>query len=149
MPGTPSNRRRFLQVVAHGSAIAGATSLGVACSGGGPSGSYAAGNVSAFPVGSLQAISAGPVAVGHDSGGLYAMSLICTHASCDMGLQGQVSSQGVFCSCHGSAFDVQGNPVSGPARSALEHYEVTVDATGAITVNADVPVAETTRTAIA
>jgi len=142
-----SPRRRFLQVVAQGGALAGAACLGVGC-GTGLSGTYAAGNVSAVAVDTLQAISAGPLAIGRDAGGLYAMTLICTHAGCDMASQGSVSFQGVSCNCHGSQFDANGNRLAGPAQSPLEHYEVTIDTAGAITINADVSVVETTRTAV-
>ncbi len=140
-------RRRFLQVVAQGGAVAGATALGVGC-GSGLSGTYAAGDVSTLQVGSLQAISAGPLAIGRDADGVYAMTLICTHAGCDMATQGQVSSQGVSCFCHGSQYDVDGNRLSGPAQSPLQHYAVAIDTAGAMTIDADTPVAEATRTAV-
>ncbi len=145
VPSCP--RRRFLQVVAQGGVLAGASSIGLGCSGG-LSGNYAAGNVSALPVDTLQAISGASLAIGRDSGGVYAMTLICTHASCDMATQGSVSFEGVDCSCHGSRFDANGNVLRGPASSPLEHYEVTIDSAGAITIDASVTVAETTRTAV-
>jgi Rieske Fe-S protein len=148
MPESPCRRRRFLQVVAQGGVLAGAASLGVGCGGGGPSGSYAAGNVSQLAVGALQSVSGGPVAVGRDAGGVYAMTLICTHEGCDMSTQGTITTSTVICLCHGSSFDTVGNPISGPARTALQHFQVTIDAAGAITVDADVPVAESTRVAV-
>ncbi len=123
--------------------------VGVACLGGcvatGPSGTIQAGNVSALGVPSLKAVPNESLAVGRDENGVYALSLICTHASCDMETQGSVSSQGIVCFCHGSQFTANGAVVSGPAGSPLEHYEVTVDAQGAITVNADKPVDASTR----
>jgi Rieske Fe-S protein len=131
-------------MVAQGGTLAGAAALGVGC-GTGLGGTYAAGKVSDFPVGTLQALSSAPLAVGHDAGGLYAMSLICTHAGCDMAMRGTVSASGVVCRCHGSQFDAQGNPLAGPARTPLDHFEVTIDASGAITVNADMVVAESVR----
>jgi cytochrome b6-f complex iron-sulfur subunit len=143
------SRRRFLQVVANGGALAGAATLGFACSSlPGLSGSYAAGNVSRLQVGELLALSDGPVAVGRDKNGVYAMTLICTHRGCDMSSQGAVSSQGIVCYCHGSTFDVNGNPTGGPAGSPLQHYEVTIDAAGAMTVNGDAPVSADTRTPV-
>jgi len=141
------DRRRFLQVVAGGGVLAGAASLGVGC-GAALSGTYAGGNVSSVAVGSLTALSSAPLAVGRDAQGVYAMTLICTHAGCDMATQGSVSSQGIACFCHGSQFDVNGNPIGGPAPSPLEHYQVTIDATGAISIDADVTVAESTRTPV-
>jgi cytochrome b6-f complex iron-sulfur subunit len=142
-----SPRRRFLQVLAQGGALAGAASLGVGCAGG-PSGPYDGGNVSALSVGTLRALSTGPVAVGRDANGVWAMTLICTHAGCDMASQGQVSDSGVSCGCHGSFFDAQGNPLGGPAHAPLDHFEVTIGAAGEITVNADNVVAESVRAAV-
>jgi nitrite reductase/ring-hydroxylating ferredoxin subunit len=147
MSNDSTSRRRFLGVVARGGAVASAACLGINCgSGTSISGTYSGGNVSALAVGDLTPISGGPLAIGRDSGGVYAMSLICTHASCDMSSQGSVSASGVRCFCHGSSFDVDGNVTGGPARGPLVHYEVTVDAAGEITINGDVTVTETTRT---
>jgi nitrite reductase/ring-hydroxylating ferredoxin subunit len=143
-----STRRRFLQVVANGGALAGAATLGFGCSSAGLSGSYAAGNVSQLQVGELVALSNGPVAVGRDKNGVYAMTLICTHQACDMSSQGAVSAQGIVCYCHGSTFDVDGNPTRGPAGSPLQHYAVTIDASGEMTVNGDAPVSADTRTPV-
>jgi nitrite reductase/ring-hydroxylating ferredoxin subunit len=143
MSDEPCRRRRFLEVVAQGGVLAGAAGLGIGC-GGGLSGSYAAGNVSQLEVGQLVAVSGAPLAVGRDAGGVWAMSLVCTHEGCD----GSVEAGGVFCACHGSRFDVQGNPPAGPARAPLQHYHVTVDASGALTVNTDAPVPESVRTAV-
>lgn len=144
MSGNPCRRRRFLEVVAHGGVLAGAAGLGLGCGSTSLSGSYVGGNVSAVAVGQLVAVSSGPLAVGRDAGGLWAMTLVCPHAGCDS----SIVSSGVICACHGSQFDVQGNRLAGPARSGLQHFEVTVDASGEITINADVAVAETVRTAV-
>jgi nitrite reductase/ring-hydroxylating ferredoxin subunit len=141
------SRRRFLEVAAQGGVVAGATHLGVGCSSA-FGGRYAAGNASQLQVGELVAVPKAPLAIGRDTGGVYAMTLICTHLACDMSAQGAVSAQGVVCYCHGSQFDVNGNPVVGPATSPLQHYDVTIDASGAMTINADVPVSETTRTPV-
>jgi Rieske Fe-S protein len=148
MPSHACPRRRFLKVIAQGGAALGAVGLGVTATGcaGGPSGPIPAGNVSSMAEGTLQAVSGEGVAIGRDAGGLYAMSLICTHQGCDMSSQGSVSAQGITCFCHGSTFDVNGNPIAGPARSPLQHFAVTVDAAGAITIDAGTDVAETTRT---
>ncbi len=148
MPDDVCKRRRFLKVMAQGGALAGAASLGIGCGGSGPSGMIPAGSVKDVAEGALFAVTGEAVALGRDSGGLYAMTLICTHAGCDMATRGSVSPMGVVCNCHGSNFDTQGNPVSGPAHSPLEHYAVTVDASGNITINADTTVDATVRTAV-
>jgi len=147
MSATTSPRRRFLQVIAQGGALAGAASLGLGC-GNGPAGIYDAGAVSAVPVGALHQVGSAPLAIGHDEGGLYAMTLICPHANCDMGSQGAVSPSGVVCYCHGSSFDVTGGVLNGPAHDPLEHYAVTVSAAGEITVDADTPVDASVRAAV-
>lgn len=128
-------RRRFL-------VLAGVTmgAAGVAC-GAAPGvqpasvGDVSAGNVSSLPVGSLHVVSGQPVCVGRDSGGVYAMTLTCTHAGCDIGATGDVSASGLVCGCHGSRFDANGNVVSGPATSPLEHFAVTVDQAGELTIH--------------
>jgi Rieske Fe-S protein len=136
-------RRRFLEVVAQGGVLAGAAGLGLGCGNPTLSGTYAAGNVSALVMGKLTAVSSGPLALGLDAGGIWAMSLLCTHAGCEASIE----ATGVSCPCHGSQFDLQGNVLAGPARSPLPHFQVTVDASGAISVDSSVPVSESTRTA--
>ena len=96
-----------------------------------------AGNESDLPVGTLRAIPDKSVAIGRDSSGIYAMSLICTHAGCDMSIDGAVSAGSVQCFCHGSVFDSQGNVIRGPARDPLQHLVVTKDASGALTIHGD------------
>jgi Rieske Fe-S protein len=110
-----------------------------------PQNDVSAGNASALAVGDLQAVSGDPVIIGRDSGGIYAMSSICTHAGCDMTQNGIIRPQGIFCGCHGSRFDSNGNPVSGPAPSPLPHLAVVVDSAGAITVRQSQEVDAATR----
>jgi cytochrome b6-f complex iron-sulfur subunit len=147
------SRRRFLTVLAAG---AFASALDAGCSspsgGVGPAhiGTVDAGNVSEYPVGSLGAVDAQPVAVGRDAQGVYAMTLTCTHAGCNMAVDGSVSfSAGLACACHGSRFDRNGNVTQGPATKPLVHFKVTIDASGEITVHGDQQVSESTRTAVA
>ncbi len=147
------DRRRFLEVVG-GVSLAGF--LCAACSGEDgqngdpePIGEVAAGNVSEVPSGSLQAVGTLPVALGRDDGGLYAMTLTCTHARCNMAVDGQVGPGGAFCGCHASSFDANGAVTKGPARRSLVHYAVTVDADGNITIHGGQTVAAEVRTAVA
>ncbi len=139
-------RRRGLKVLAQGSALAGAASLGIGCvAGGGP---IDGGNVSALPVGTLKTIATDSIALGRDAKGVYAMTLICPHAGCDMSSRGSVSMQGVVCNCHGSMFDANGDVMQGPARSPLEHYLVTISAAGEITIDTSQTVDASTRVAV-
>lgn len=140
------SRRCFLKVLAHAGAVAGTAAAGFGCNA--LPAQVAAGNVKNLPVGTLQTVASESLAIGRDAGGLYAMTLICPHASCDMSSQGSVSSAGIVCSCHGSTFDVNGAVTGGPAHSALEHYAVTLSAAGDATIETTQTVAATTRTAV-
>ena len=55
------------------------------------------------------------VAIVHAGTGYFALSLVCTHLGCTV----TVTPAGLFCPCHGSAFDTMGLPVKGPATSPL------------------------------
>jgi Rieske Fe-S protein len=139
-----TTRRRFLELAA---GVAGA----VACSSGvSPAdiGDVNAGNVSALPVGTLRAVGSQPVCVGRDAAGVYAMTLTCTHQGCNMAVDGSVSARGVSCACHGSTFDPNGSVVHGPAPSALDHFAVSVDGSGLLTIHGGQQVDASTRLAV-
>ena len=133
-------RRRFLKVLA-------ATPLW-ACSGnsGAPAsfGAVSAGNVSATQVGTLSVVPGAPAILARDDNGLYAMTITCTHEGCDVAPSGTT----LYCACHGSRFDNNGAVLQGPAGAPLVHFAVTVDPTGAITVDGKTQVAASTRTAV-
>ena len=139
------SRRNFLWVT--GGAAA-ALVLGLpACTSSSPStdvGPVAAGTKADYLIGTIKLFDAGPVFVGRDSGGLYAMSAICTHQGCTL----NVGSESLPCLCHGSVFGLTGSVLTGPANSPLEHYAVTLDAQGAVTVDTAQVVAATARTAV-
>jgi len=68
-----------------------------------------------------RAVAAGGAVVGNlfvtgSAGSPAAFSLACTHLGCRVA---RVPSGGFACPCHGSAFDAEGRPMRGPARSAL------------------------------
>lgn len=138
MATTKTTRRVFLQVLGAAAAV---PVLGGCMNGGGadpaPVGTVSAGNVADLPVGSLVAVTGHPVCIGHDDGGIYAMTLTCTHAGCDMSRQGSVSASGITCNCHGSTFDANGEVTGGPAHSALQHFMVSADADGNLTIHGD------------
>ena len=138
-----NTRRRFLQVVS-------VSPLAIGC--GSPDsvdpqsvGQVSGGLVQNVPVDSLKGIDQLPVCIGRDEAGIYAMTLTCPHAGCDMSRNGWVSWDSVYCSCHGSKFDRYGNVTSGPARSNLQHFDVTLDENGELTVDSDNWVSESTR----
>jgi len=138
-------RRRLLVL---GSAAA--ATLLVACGGGSEDdgadrpavGPHQAGHVSDFPVGSVTRIDAGAFLVLHDEGGLFAMTAICTHQGCTV----DVAQGSLPCPCHGSVFDLDGNVVTGPAVTPLDHVQLTIEADGSVVVDTSVTVAPDTRT---
>jgi Rieske Fe-S protein len=97
-----------------------------------PTGPIAAGNVSDLPVGAFKVM--GEVVVARDSGGIYAMSAVCTHAGC---LIAPNRAGGLSCPCHGAVFDRDGGVLAGPARRPLPHFQVDLASSGNITVEAD------------
>jgi Rieske Fe-S protein len=76
-----------------------------------------------------------------DSGGLFAVSAICTHSGCT----NQVNGNEFFCPCHGATFALDGSKPTSPAHTALKHYAMCVDASGNITVDTSTTVASSTR----
>lgn len=136
-------RRQFIVLSAGVVAVA-------ACGGSGMPGAVtahdvAAGNVSDLPIGSARVTSDSDAVVMRDSGGVYAMSLICTHAGCNIADSGTVSASLLVCGCHGSRFSGDGAVLRGPAQSPLPHYGVSIDGSGNITVHVGSAVPAGTR----
>jgi Rieske Fe-S protein len=102
------------------------------------------GPTSMFPSNSWTQVGSGrsAVVVGHDSGGYYVVSAVCTHAGCTN--DPPDSSGGQYCSCHGASFDADGNVTGGPARSNLKNYKVVVCG-GNVTSDLSTTVAAGTR----
>ncbi len=135
------HRRELLRALV----VVGASTC-IAC--GPPFGLVSAGNASALAVGDVKTVPGASVAIARDAQGVYAMTLICTHEGCDISQEGTVGSNGITCDCHGSQFDTNGNVVVGPAVSPLQHYQVTADASGNLTVDGNSPVSSSTRLAV-
>jgi len=131
-PDSPT-RRDVLRVLAAGTA---ATCL-VPLSGCGPSGLIAAGNVADLSAGTLIVVADKAVAIGLDSGGVYAVTTICTHLQCNMAELGSISASELRCDCHASRFDGAGAVLEGPATAPLDFFAVSVDEDGEITIDAD------------
>jgi Rieske Fe-S protein len=78
-----------------------------------------------------------------DAAGIYAMTTICTHMGCTVGLP--VGGQ-ITCPCHGSKYDLSGGNLLGPAVSPLVHLPVTEPSPGAdLVVDTSQTVAATVR----
>lgn len=56
-----------------------------------------------------------------------ALSMRCTHLGCTVNAP---ASERVTCSCHGSAFALDGTVITGPAAIPLHAYQTTYDPTG-------------------
>ncbi len=63
-------------------------------------------------------------------GSLSALSMLCTHVCCQC--QYDNSSTDIFCPCHGSIFDQNGEVLRGPAATNLPSIQLSVDNNGNI-----------------
>jgi len=81
------------------------------------------------------------VAVFRDEGGVFAISLICTHLGC---IVKHVES-GFDCPCHGSKFAADGGVTKGPAPKALAWLEVKKTGAGAYLVDEGKQIAPGTK----
>ena len=70
------------------------------------------------------------------SGGVYALSAVCTHLGCITRFLSDEKC--IACPCHGSRFDLEGNVIHGPAPRPLQWLEVQVDAGGVLVVDTSV-----------
>jgi len=132
-------RRVFLQIL-------GSATL-VGCGGGGGSTPLptTAPTASGLAVGQIAAMPGTSAFVARDANGIYAFSSICTHEGCDMRTSGGVKGSQILCSCHGSRFDANGNVLQGPARTALDHFKVTVNGDDTIAVDTSTVVSASIR----
>lgn len=137
-----ADRRRFLQVLALA-----ATQVGCPFWAKPARGPLDAGLGKDVPVGSLRVLD-GPVALGRDEKGLYALSTICAHRGCDIREHGSIAPTGIHCTCHGSDYDRNGHVTHGPADRDLEHYRVEVRGDGHVIVHGGELVAPDARTAL-
>lgn len=117
-------------------------------------GAVGAGNTSEIGEGELKKVEGAQVILGRDAGGIYAMTSLCTHQSCDLTEEGGTFTEdfseiecGLPCG-HGSRFTRDGNIAAGPASSPLRHWRVTVGGDGAISVEIGTEVAQDERAAV-
>lgn len=80
------------------------------------------------------------VALFRDAGGVYAVSLVCTHLGCIVKSQ----ADGFECPCHGSRFQSDGSVTKGPAPKPLPWHKVSA-AGGGFVVDEDVTVPPGTK----
>lgn len=96
--------------------------------------------LSEVPLGAF-IVAGGLYFVGRDGGGLYAMSMQCTHKGCTVGINGSE----LLCPCHQARFARDGKVLAGPATTPLPHLAVYVDAAGNISVDKYSVVSATAR----
>lgn len=101
----------------------------------------AAGRPADFPMGKLTSLAAGPVFIGRDENGLFALSAVCTHLGCTVAR----SDEGLACPCHNSRFTVEGANLSGPASQPLPHLALALNSEGILEVNLAQSVPPNTR----
>lgn len=82
------------------------------------------------------------VAVFKDAGGVYAVSIICTHLGCVV----KPNADGFECPCHGSKFTSEGEVQKGPAPMPLPWLKVSVDG-DVITIDEGAAVPQGTKVA--
>jgi Rieske Fe-S protein len=104
-----------------------------------------AGNASRIAMGSLVDVG-GDLAIGRDSGGLYAMSMICSHQGCATNIVGTPTKPSLHCPCHGSTYNAVGEVTHGPAVVSLLHFQLDISANGDLTACFSAIVPITTRT---
>jgi cytochrome b6-f complex iron-sulfur subunit len=96
-----------------------------------------------FTTGTPVYFSSGKYFVVRDSGGLYAMTAVCTHegATCEY----ESAQTDIYCPRHGATFSLTGAVTQGPATKALNHYAMCTLSNGHVGVISSQTVSATTR----
>ncbi|MBZ5637338.1 MAG: Rieske 2Fe-2S domain-containing protein [Acidobacteriia bacterium] len=103
-----------------------------------PPTSFEAGSVLDYAEGTVRFFKEKKALVIGGSGGVYALSAVCTHLGCIARFH---SDEGVIaCPCHGSRFGLDGEVLHGPAPRPLPWLEVQADAAGNLVVDTSVVV---------
>lgn len=84
-----------------------------------------------FPSGELTPLAEGPVFIGRDEAGLFALSAVCTHLGCTVARSGE----GLTCPCHGSRFAADGANLTGPAARPLPYLALQFNDDGLVEVD--------------
>jgi nitrite reductase/ring-hydroxylating ferredoxin subunit len=99
------------------------------------------GAASSFTTGSPTLFSSARYFVVRDSGGLYALSSICTHQGAALTNDGSE----FYCPRHGATFDYDGNILGGPVSVPLVHYAMCLMSNGHVGVDSSQQVSKTVR----
>jgi cytochrome b6-f complex iron-sulfur subunit len=138
-----TNRRDFLTRVGIGACAA-------ACAGSGavtldylepkvlfePPTTFRAGRLIDYPEGTVRLNKEQKAYLVGASGGVYALSAVCTHLGCITRFRSEENL--IACPCHGSRFDLEGNVMHGPAPRPLPWLEVQADPSGNLLVDTSV-----------
>lgn len=81
--------------------------------------------------------------VKRDSMGVMALVATCTHLGCEVNYHPEKKEW--LCPCHGSIYDIEGRPVSGPAPKALPRVAVERKSDGSLMINTSKQVGMDTR----
>ena len=98
-----------------------------------PSSSFVAGSPLDFADGVVRFNKEKKAYVIGTSGGVYALSAVCTHLGCITRFKSD--ERAIACPCHGSRFDLEGNVTHGPAPRPLPWLDVSEDANGNLLVD--------------
>lgn len=101
-----------------------------------PSQVFKIGELDKFPFGSRTVIEGQGVEIVREKDGVYAISLVCTHLGCLLNPVVNDPEVGYACPCHGSTFAPKGTVLGGPAPRDLPWYEIYMDNTGTLVVDA-------------
>ncbi len=89
-----------------------------------PATRFRVGRPEGIPVGTLVVLPDQRLFVGHTENGFFAMSTVCTHLGCIT--QYLEAEREIFCPCHGSRFDANGNVTAGPASRPLPRLHLSL-----------------------
>ncbi|RMG42753.1 MAG: Rieske (2Fe-2S) protein [Candidatus Dadabacteria bacterium] len=68
------------------------------------------------------------LAVLRDSRGFRVVSMVCTHQTCLLAVNRELT--GFSCPCHNSSFNLSGEVLKGPAKEPLSFYRLELDSNG-------------------
>lgn len=97
---------------------------------------FKVGDLEKFPFGSRTVIEGRGVEIVREKDGMHAVSLVCTHLGCLVKPVENDAAVGYACPCHGSTFAPGGEVLGGPAPKDLPWYEMYMDQSGTLMVDA-------------